>query len=276
MWFTEHELGCYWDDMQGISRFNSVIQKRREKYPFKQNKYENVLDNLNKKGYYIIREAIDESRIVALKEELDTMISAGDGIKRKNQYEIVVDSALLNTKNAPKLAFDDLLVDIASAYFGATPMIGTVNLRKSFVTDAPEEGTLLFHCDKNSTKFIKFFIYLNDVDEKTGPFCYTEGSHKQKFYDWKSKYRWNHEEIENIYGKDRIKYLTGKAGDVLVANTTGFHRGVKCAESERRMLTVNYVVHPEFWLQPSEKLDKDFYDQLPENKKPVADLLVKE
>ena len=275
MWFTEHDLGCYWDDMQGISRFNGAIQRRREKYLFKQNKYENVVDNLNEKGYYIIRDAFDKDRVEALTKELDNLVESGKHIKRQNEFEIVVDSALLNTTNAPALAFSDLLVDVATAYFKTTPMIGTVNLRKSFVTDAPEEGTLLFHCDKNSTKFIKFFIYLNDVDGKTGPFCYTEGSHKQKFYDWKSKYRWNHSEIEEKYGKDKIKYLTANVGDVIVANTKGFHRGVKCAESERRMLTVNYVVHPEFWLQPSEKLDKGFYDQLPENKKPVADLLVK-
>ena len=276
MWFTEHDLGCYWGDMQGISRFNGAIQKRREKYPFKQNKYENVLDNLDEKGYYIIRDAIDKDKVEALTKELDNLIESGNYIKRQNEFEIVVDSALLNTANGPALAFNDLLVDIASAYFKTIPMIGTVNLRKSFVTDSLEEGTLLFHCDKNSIKMIKFFFYLNDVDAGTGPHCYVEGSHKQKFHGWKNKYRWSHDEIENIYGKDRIKYLTGKVGDVIVANTAGFHRGVKCTESERRMLTVNYVVHPEFWIQPSEKLDKDFYDQLPENKKPVADLLVKE
>ena len=188
----------------------------------------------------------------------------------------MVDSSLLNTTNTPELAFDDLLVDVATEYFKTTPMIGTVNLRKSFVAKSPEEGTLLFHCDKNSTKFIKFFLYLNDVDLNTGPFCYVEGSHKQKFYDWKSKYRWNHSEIEEKYGKDRIKYLTANVGDVIVATTTGFHRGVKCTQNERRMLTVNYVVHPEFWLKPSEKINKDFYNALPDSKKPIADLLVKE
>jgi hypothetical protein len=48
------------------------------------------------------------------------------------------------------------------------------------------------------------------------------------------------------------------------------------------MLTLNYVIHPELAsgaLQPPSKrfkMKKEFYDSLPDWKKPVADFLVKE
>ena len=69
--------------------------------------------------------------------------------------------------------------------------------------------------------------------------------------------------------------MTGKPGDLIVATTTGFHRGAKPVVNERDMYTINYVIHPEFWVNPEFKIKKDFYDALSESKKPVADFLIK-
>jgi Phytanoyl-CoA dioxygenase (PhyH) len=143
--------------------------------------------------------------------------------------------------------FSELLIDIAAAYLGCMPAMGGLNLRKSFVNDLPDMETNHFHCDGNSPRFLKFFLYMNDVDALGGPFCYVAGSHTKKPFDWRRKYHWSREEIESYYGPDAIRLMTGKVGDLIIADTTGFHRGVKVQSAPRRMLTIDYTIHREYW-----------------------------
>lgn len=81
--------------------------------------------------------------------------------------------------------------------------------------------------------------------------------------------------MKAIYGEDSIAYATGKLGDLFIANTTAFHRGVPPINNDRTMLTLNYVIHPEDWKQPTFKMKSKDYDNLPEDKKPMADFLIK-
>jgi hypothetical protein len=173
-------------------------------------------------------------------------LGKGQSVVRHRTNFLAVHDPFLNCPAAVDLAFDDVVLDVATDYLGCLPAIGGGNLRKSFVNALPDFDTLHFHSDPNSPRFLKFFFYLHDVDERGGPFCYVTGSHRRKFRGWRTKYRWTPEEIETRYGGDRIAYLTAAAGDVVVADTTGFHRGTKVIASDRSMLTVDAVVHPEF------------------------------
>jgi hypothetical protein len=186
----------------------------------------------------------------------------------------MVAQPLVNLPSAASIAFDDLLVDVATAYLRCLPGVGTLNARESLVSEGPPVETMLFHCDRNSIRFLKFFFYLNRVDPGGGPFTYVEGSHARKFAGWSSKHRWAHAEIVRLYGEQSIRYLTGDLGDVIVANTTGFHRGTKPEHARRLMFTVDYGIHAErggsdgrFWM-----LEEDVA-ALPAERRPVADFL---
>ena len=84
-----------------------------------------------------------------------------------------------------------------------------------------------------------------------------------------------------IYGKDRIKHLTANYGDLLIATTNGFHKGLKIEEGERTMFTMNFLIHPEIEGGDVRTAKNRFYvkqsrvDDLPEWKKPIADFLIK-
>jgi hypothetical protein len=110
-----------------------------------------------------------------------------------------------------------------------------------------------------------------------GPFTIVEGSHKKKFKGWAdpNKYRWSDSEMKSIYGAESIKYLTAKKGDLIVATTTAFHKGTKPRNKIRTMLTLNYVLHPEEWKQPSFKILQKDVDKMPNKLKPLTDFLVK-
>jgi hypothetical protein len=172
------------------------------------------------------------------------------------------------------VAFADLFVDIATGYLDCLPALGGLNLRKSFVNDLPDFDTLHFHSDPNSPKFLKFFAYLNDVDLEGGPFCYVVGSHRQKFRGWRAKYRWTPEEIAGVYGTDPIRFLTAELGDLVIADTTGFHRGTKVQSADRAMLTVDLVVHPEFGGNaPPPRMRSEDLAALSPRQRAVADLV---
>jgi hypothetical protein len=105
--------------------------------------------------------------------------------------------------------------------------------------------TNFYHCDENSYKFLKVFIYLNDVNLEGGPFTYALGSHKNKTLLYQSKYHYTDTEINNAYSKDKIFYATANLGDVIIGNTRGFHKGTKVKNTERTMITLNFGMHPD-------------------------------
>jgi len=186
-----------------------------------------------------------------------------------------IDQPLLNVESLWDVAFHDDLVVLAANYFGCLPYFGTCNLRKSFVNNLKEDHTQIYHQDPNSPQFIKMFLYLNDVDDNGGPFCIVEGSHRNKFEGCYDKYRWDTDEINSIYGEDKVKYLTANVGDLIIANTTAFHRGTKPYSSDRTMITLDWVLHPEFFSNSEFKIKQEKFDKLPDWKKPVMDYLIK-
>jgi hypothetical protein len=263
-----------------------------------------VAERLHRDGYAILRGVGDKEVLAEVKRELERELDAGahlwasedavrapgdlsappvwmgpeelargqDYLRRHTNFVTVTD-CLVTCPSIIKAAFDDLLIDIASAYLGCIAGVGTLNLRKSYVNDLADFDTLYFHSDTNSPRFVKFFYYLNDVDENGGPFCYVRGSHRKRFRGWRRKHRWTSDEIEAVYGKENILYLTANVGDVIVADTTGFHRGTKVRSRDRSMLTVNYVVHAEDWGKARYKIAARDYERLSARQKAVADFL---
>ena len=167
---------------------------------------------------------------------------------RDNKLFLSVPEPLYNVPEISDIIFDDKIVSIAKSFFKCVPAVGTLNLRKSFANNLNSENTTMYHVDPNSPYFFKVFVYLKDVlSPEDGPFTYVEGSVDDKPNNLLEKYRWEDDEIEAFYGKDRIKYLTGKKGDILIAMTNGFHKGQKCTRNDRELLTIDYVCHPDSW-----------------------------
>ena len=196
---------------------------------------------------------------------------------RHNQLFLSVPEPLYNVPQISDIIFDDNLVSIAKSFFECMPAIGTLNLRKSFANDLNPEATTLYHVDPNSPYFFKAFVYLKDVDTpEDGPFTYVEGSVDKKPENLTDQYRWSDDEIENFYGSDKIKHLTAKKGDLLMADTNGWHRGTKPLNKDRTMLTLDYVCHVEFFQEDSKfKIKSEDYNKLEDKYKPLCDLLIK-
>jgi hypothetical protein len=291
-----------------LTKFEQDRAKRLRQYPGSSNSAEarDLVEKLNRDGFAILPSAVPLAAINAVRSELEARLDTGTGLlpvsddarreagdrgaaskflsatdlaqgqsllRKRTNYAAVSEPFLTCPSSIP-LAFDQRLVDLATAYLRCTPGIGGLNLRKSYRNELPEFDTLYFHVDPNSPKFLKFFFYLNDVDTAGGPFCYVRGSHRSRFAGWNRKYRWELDEIAPIYGKENVLLLTAKAGDIIVADTNGFHRGTKITGHDRGMLTVDYVIHQEFeGAQKPFKLKRSDFDRLTPKQRPAADFL---
>ena len=267
-----------------------------------------IVADIERDGYAIVKNAIDPAVLIELKAQVESHLDNGTSLQpvskdsartkgdrsaakvfltaeelrrgqeyfRQHTNYISIANPLVNAPAAVKLAFHPLPIDIAQTYLGCVPALGGLNLRKSYSNDLPEFDTLYFHVDPNSPKFLKFFFYLNDVDMDGGPFCYVRGSHRTRFRGWMSKGRWTLDEMEAQFGGDNVRYLTANVGDMIVADTNGFHRGTKITGADRTMLTLDYVVHEEFdGTQSAEQfqLPTAVFEQLPARERAVADFL---
>ena len=274
---------CCWGGLEEAQRYIDTQRARKQEYSFiKDDRYDHIAEFINTNGCAKMQDFINKDRLDVVTRSFETIKQNGE-LQYDDFYTEQVAHPLMTCEGVFDLAFDDQLIKIATSFFDCTPVINNVQLRKSKATTLSESQipgngqTTLFHCDKDSPRFLKFFFYLTDVKEDNGPFTYVHQSHIQKFDGWKSKYRWTHQEIENIYGSSRVVRITGNKGDLVMANTNGFHKGTKIENGERLLLTIYYGIHPTQWLTKwGGKMKQSDFDSLPDWKKPLADYLNKE
>ena len=279
--------GRYHDGSAAVQYYNEQINKRKETYPF--NLPEDTLkigESLKDAGHYKIENFFNEEEralLIEIRETISRFVDTNENIKKRDNNMALVNQPILNIPNLYKIVFNKKLIDAVTSYFGCVPAITSLAARKSFVTSAPSVSNQHFHRDYNSlVKLLKVAVYLNDVDKDTGPFTYIEGSHKQMFDNWWNFHYIQDEPLKEIYGVEKIKYLTANMGDILFADTRGFHKGLKPKSKERYALHMCFLVHPELsgeghqtenppsnWFQ----IKREDYENLSEDVLPAADFL---
>lgn len=287
----------YWPDHRAVTKGETNLQQYSDAYVKRKTQYpdykpsQKALDialEIEEKGYAKVENFLDINLIDTIYQKVEDILNDANhpanqskiaqSDARKSQLYLQIFQPFLNASEILPFVFNDLIVDIAGAYLDCMPALSTCNLRKSFINNLPEGGTQIYHSDPNSPRFLKFFVYLNDVDINGGPFCYVEGSHTKKFeingHNWNQQYNWDLNFINQIYGEDKVKYLTAKKGDLLVADTNGWHRGVKPLTSERTMLTLDYACHPEFFsIDQTFQMKKSDFESIDPKHKPLCEFL---
>ena len=97
----------------------------------------------------------------------------------------------------------------------------------------------MFHHDLDRLKFIKFFIYITDVDLDTGPHVYVRKSNlKSPAYILKDG-RYSDELISENAGEDVIS-ICGPKGSIIAVDTRGLHKGMEVNTSERLLFQLEF------------------------------------
>jgi hypothetical protein len=196
----------------------------------------------------------------------------------RNRTNILqVDQPLLQFPELTRLALNPTVLDIAGAYLGALPLMSFAKIRKSFANKLPYFDTELYHIDGNSRSMVKALLYLSDIDIETGPHEFVAGTHTTTA-DIDAEGRWTRDDMIRMYGEDRIHSITGKAGDLIIEDTTGFHRAARPIQGDRKIAIFNYVLHPEYGYEAVDratvKLPCDVWETLDPKQKAAAEELV--
>ena len=96
-----------------------------------------------------------------------------------------------------------------------------------------------WHYDVDDFKFLKFFCYLNDVDDNAGPHAILPASHQSRHI-----YRFFNRQLDEAsarkFGKPRV--ITGPAGSCFFEDTIIYHKGTAPTERPRIILQVQFGV----------------------------------
>lgn len=140
------------------------------------------------------------------------------------------------------LISDPVLINVAQNYLKAVSIFSGMSLYYSAaVKDEPDmESAQAFHWDLERIRWIRFFIYLNDVDENNGPHCFIRGTHRTggipRQLLSRGYVRYTDEEVIAMCGKENYREFHATKGTILAEDSRGLHKGKVLKRGERVML----------------------------------------
>jgi Phytanoyl-CoA dioxygenase (PhyH) len=146
-------------------------------------------------------------------------------------------------------ALTETFLNVSNAYFRMMAKLRYYNVWYTASSTSKSRESQLWHFDREDRYILKTFIYLNDVDEGTGPFTYAAGTHKKGRYKKiipdhfieGGVQRTTDEQMHEVYPKNAWRSCTGSRGTVIFADTRGFHKGGEARTKDRQMFTSMYT-----------------------------------
>ncbi len=143
------------------------------------------------------------------------------------------------------------LLDIANEYLQLWSKLEYIDLWYSLPVgaDAERKASQNWHRDFDDSHLLKAFLYLRDVDERSGPFEYVPGSHPGGRYagvhPWQPMGfgRISEPELAKHVSPEEVRTFTAPKGTIILCNTSGLHRG-GFAESAPRVLAAATYCSP--------------------------------
>jgi hypothetical protein len=154
-----------------------------------------------------------------------------------------------------RITLSDAVLRIVSRYLGMFPRLTAIDLWYNLPTSGPEVYSQRWHRDPEDRRIVKTFLYLHDVDETTGPFCFVPGSHNAgpdgkvypqlvfaPTYPPGSNYPPDGY-VEEHFPAERRMVCTGPPGTMVFCDTTGFHKGGHATGRPRFLFNAVYTTN---------------------------------
>ncbi len=154
--------------------------------------------------------------------------------------------------------FDDLLVqstlkgrihNIARNYFRQDVKITNIDYWLNFVNPDNKSAVASqqWHRDYEDKQLLKIFVYFTDVEESNGPLSFICKTHFGGIHNCTFNARppfgivISNEKIKKTFNEDDIKIFKMKKGEIVFADTSGFHKGGHCLTGERFIFTATFT-----------------------------------
>ncbi len=170
---------------------------------------------------------------------------ANDRSPEKYDYSLKVTSQSFDAADAiVRTATDKKLLEIVSGYFGMWPHLNSIDARVDFATSSIAKSTQLWHRDPEDERVVKVFTYLTDVTLHSGPFSYIPKTQPLGLFEKKYEGvlgRVPDEEMRTFLPDELWRICTGPQRTMIIADTVGFHRGLKPVSGTRILLCFAYT-----------------------------------
>lgn len=216
-----------------------------------------IMENVHKNGFHVISEYFDADTCTRLKKEIDGVFASHEKSLWKDEHGS--DTRAFGVDRVSSIIKDTyyndpLIVSAREHYYQLKDehIIGVTLANKVVAVENNLGSGGGWHRDTVNKRQFKAIMYLNDVGEENGAFQYVSGTQFKKSVVngiVKNGLRHNHnrfseEEISALLKNEELEVctLTGKAGSLILVDTSGIHRGSPIQQGERYALT-NY-----YWL----------------------------
>ena len=209
---------------------------------------------LRERGIYVLPERLPAETVQALREAMEGVETVDDHGNPCGPYAFDASSGprrlkfseegLLQSEVVRQLWMDPVLVALAEQALGCMPVLdfvhGLASRPGSDSMDERDRAAQHFHSDHDRLRFVKVFVYLDNVDLNNGPHVFCEGTHRQRPPELWSNRRLSDAVVASHVPESDRRIVTGLAGTVFMADTHGLHKGMALNSGQRRVFQTEY------------------------------------
>ena len=252
---TDGAFNNFWVSLYSLFHLPYDLNTAKEfLMPCSKSKSESIAKEIQEQGYYVFEDKVPSDicdRLLDFAHSIPCNINIHNPVQAEYEiYQIdqpkattyhIEELQLIENSIVQNLISDRFILEVSQSYCACPVTNANISMWWSinFLDgQASSQDAQLYHWDADQIKFLKFFIYLTDVDSNNGPHCYVKGSNTTKPTALLRDGRFLDEEIETYYEKDQIVEITGSRGTIIAADTSGFHKGKPLVFGHRLILQV--------------------------------------
>ncbi len=228
--------------------------------------FTDIITIMSDEGYCILPFSLSEQecdQIINYSHEFNysCLLDNGEQVVRKmknDMFDFEKDVVLArafeedieNMNMINQIIYDPVILGIVSILLGSKALLRHCSYWFTYpgkkTTKHQSEAAQLFHYDLDEFKWLKLFIFMDDVTDENGPHVYIPATHKpgNKPFDLlKFGYsRLPDNLVSQFHKKETWKKLTCKKGTMVLANTQCWHKGTPLTNGRRCVLVPEYSI----------------------------------
>lgn len=191
-----------------------------------------ILDEINNKKNLVFKNKMNKNLSELIRE-----------CKKNKIPRAVIPINLKKNKKILELITNNFFKDISKNYLNTSKIIINCSLflslpKENISSEEITSSAQAFHFDNDFSKFLKLYIYLNDVNLKNGPHIYVKKTHKTKLKKHTIQKSFSDKQIFKSYNS--FKTVVGKKGSLFFEDSFGFHKAVTPIKNYRVILNIHY------------------------------------
>ena len=197
----------------------------------------NAVESLRTIGYWVAPMRVPDAILA-------NVMPAFEQAAHRDPGRTMVDEAfLMQNRQIMDLWIDPFFLKIAERFFGSAPVLDFV---AGMITNAGgtnalkmSQDAMYYHCDKDRIRWLKAFIYLDDVGPDNGPHTYIAGSQRRRLIARDGRY--SDAEVHSVSPPGSENVITGPRGTFFLADTSCLHKGSIVRSGLRRLLQFEWA-----------------------------------